>query len=97
MITTAKGIQNPFPRDLNEKVLWNMVKANPSAGYPLTGLNSDLKFPPSAGFQKMSVNHTLPDGRNIKIHYQYNSFTNKAYDMKVITPQRPGAAYKEKQ
>ncbi|CQJ50292.1 putative hemolysin [Yersinia rohdei] len=45
----------------------------------------------------MSVNHTLPDGRNIKIHYQYNSFTNKAYDMKVITPQRPGAAYKEKQ
>ncbi len=96
-ITTAKGIQNPFPRDLNEKVLWNRVKANPSAGYPLTGLNSDPKFPTSAGFQKMSVNHTLPDGRNIEIHYQYNSLTNKAYDMKVITPQRSGAAYKEKQ
>lgn len=76
-ITTAKGIQNPFPRDLNEKILWNGIKANPSAGYPLTGLNSDPKFPSSAGFQKMSVNHTLPDGRNIEVHYQYNSLTNK--------------------
>ncbi|UYA60266.1 Putative large exoprotein involved in heme utilization or adhesion of ShlA/HecA/FhaA family [Pectobacterium sp. F1-1] len=96
-ISTAKGIQNPFPRDLNEQVLWNGVKANPSAGYPLTGLNNDPKFPSSAGFQKMSVNHTLPDGRNIEVHYQYNSLTNKAYDMKVITPQRQGASFKEKQ
>ncbi|AIK14231.1 hemolysin/hemagglutinin-like protein HecA precursor [Pectobacterium atrosepticum] len=96
-VSTAKGIQNPFPRDLNEQVLWNGVKANPSAGYPLTGLNNDPKFPSSAGFQKMSVNHTLPDGRNIEVHYQYNSLTNKAYDMKVITPQRQGASFKEKQ
>ncbi|CAG75031.1 hypothetical protein ECA2129 [Pectobacterium atrosepticum SCRI1043] len=59
-VSTAKGIQNPFPRDLNEQVLWNGVKANPSAGYPLTGLNNDPKFPSSAGFQKMSVNHTHP-------------------------------------
>lgn len=86
-ITTAKGIQNPFPRDLNEKVLWHGVKANPSAGEVLKGMNKDPRFPVSAGFQKMQVTHELPDGSNITIHYQYNSNTGKAYDMKMVTPQ----------
>ena len=86
-ITTARGIQNPFPRDLNEKVLWNVVKANPSAGEVLQGMNKDPRFPTSAGFQKMQVTHELPDGSNITIHYQYNSNTGKAYDMKIVTPQ----------
>ncbi|WP_237160182.1 hypothetical protein [Prodigiosinella confusarubida] len=99
-ITTAKGIQNPFPRDLNEKVLWNGVKANPSAGEPLRGMNKDSRFPTSAGFQKMQVTHELPDGSNITIHYQYNSYTGKAYDMKMVTPQanplQPGPSLKGK-
>ncbi|MCU5774492.1 hemagglutinin repeat-containing protein [Winslowiella arboricola] len=97
-ITTAKGIQNPFPRDLNEKVLWNGVKANPSAGETLKGMNNDPRFPASAGFQKMQVTHELPDGSNITIHYQYNSNTGKAYDMKIVTPQanplQPGPSLK---
>ncbi|QCR10095.1 hypothetical protein EH207_17265 [Brenneria rubrifaciens] len=99
-ITTAKGIQNPFPRDLNEKVLWNGVKANPSAGDVLKGMNKDPRFPASAGFQKMQVTHELPDGSNITIHYQYNSNTGKAYDMKMVTPQanplQPGPSLKGK-
>ncbi|WKX27206.1 VENN motif pre-toxin domain-containing protein [Tatumella ptyseos] len=99
-ITTAKGIQNPFPRDLNEKVLWNGVKANPSAGEVLKGMNKDPRFPVSAGFQKMQVTHELPDGSNITIHYQYNSNTGKAYDMKMVTPQanplQPGPSLKGK-
>ncbi|WP_241592666.1 hemagglutinin repeat-containing protein [Rosenbergiella epipactidis] len=99
-ITTAKGIQNPFPRDLNEKVLWNGVKTNPSAGEVLKGINKDPRFPVSAGFQKMQVTHELPDGSNITIHYQYNSNTGKAYDMKMVTPQanplQPGPSLKGK-
>uniref|UniRef100_UPI00272D1321 hemagglutinin repeat-containing protein n=1 Tax=Leclercia sp. Marseille-Q4284 TaxID=2866582 RepID=UPI00272D1321 len=99
-ITTAKGIQNPFPRDLNEKVLWNQVKKSPSQGQILDNMNKDSRFPKTAGFQKMQVNHELPDGSNITIHYQYNSFTGKAYDMKITTPQRnplqPGPSLKDK-
>ncbi|AUH00625.1 hemolysin BL-binding protein [Prodigiosinella confusarubida] len=99
-ITTAKGIQNPFPRDLNEKVLWNGVKANPSAGQKLDGMNKDPRFPASAGFQKMQVTHELPDGSNITIHYQYNSNTGKAYDMKITSPQanplQPGPSIRDK-
>lgn len=99
-ITTAKGIQNPFPRALNEKVLWNQVKQNPSKGQILDGMNKDTCFPTSAGFQKMQVNHELPDGSNITIHYQYNSYTGKAYDMKITTPQRnplqPGPSLRDK-
>ncbi|WP_437890355.1 hemagglutinin repeat-containing protein [Phytobacter sp. V91] len=99
-ITTARGIQNPFPRDLNEKILWSQVKANPSAGEVLKGMNKDPHFPASAGFQKMQVTHELPDGSNITIHYQYNSNTGKAYDMKMVTPQanplQPGPSLKGK-
>ncbi|WP_246871204.1 hypothetical protein [Pantoea ananatis] len=88
-ITTAKGIQNPFPRDLNEKIVWNQVRANPaSAGEPLKGMNKDLRFPTYAGFQKMEAKQKLSDGSTITVHYQYNSYTGKAYDMKITTPQR---------
>ncbi|MEQ0233401.1 hypothetical protein ABLV29_10735, partial [Klebsiella sp. CN_Kp116] len=88
-ITTAKGIQNPFPRDLNEKIVWNQVRTNPaSAGEPLKGMNKAPRFPTSAGFQKMEAKQKLSDGSTITIHYQYNSFTVKAYDMKITTPQR---------
>jgi filamentous hemagglutinin len=87
-ITTAKGIQNPFPRDLNEKVLWNGVNANPTGGVKLEGMNNDPRFPQSAGFQKMEAKQKLADGSTITIHYQYNSNTGQAYDMKITTPQR---------
>ncbi|HEY3986930.1 MAG TPA: hypothetical protein VGM55_23655, partial [Cedecea sp.] len=99
-ISTAKpGKQFTAPRDLNEQVLWNQVKENPSGGHPLKGMNTDPRFPTSAGFQKMATNHTLPDGSNIEIHYQYNAVTNKAYDVKIVTPKRsdlqPGPSLKE--
>jgi filamentous hemagglutinin len=100
-ISTAKpGKQFTQPRDLNEQVLWNQIEKNPSSGYPLKGMNTDPRFPSSAGFHKMSTNHTLPDGSNIEIHYQYNAVTNKAYDVKIVTPKRselqPGPSLKEK-
>ncbi|MCA6222770.1 hypothetical protein [Photorhabdus antumapuensis] len=88
-ISTAKpGQQFTTPRDLNEQILWNQVKTNPSKGQTLPRMNNAPRFPESAGFQKMQVNHQLPDGSNITIHYQYNSITGKAYDMKITTPQR---------
>jgi filamentous hemagglutinin len=36
----------------------------------------------------MEASHRLPDGTSISIHYQYNSITSKAYDMKIVTQQR---------
>lgn len=78
-----------------------MVKREPQSGRELTGLNSDPRFPESAGFQKMEANHELPDGSNITIHYQYNSNTGKAYDMKIVTKQpippalQPGKSFKD--
>ena len=98
-ISTAKGIQSSTPRDLNEQVLWKQVENSPSNGYPLKNMNSDPRFPESAGFQKMSTNHILPDGSNIELHYQYNVVTNKAYDIKTVTPKRselqPMPSFKE--
>ncbi|AJZ89771.1 hypothetical protein VW41_12365 [Klebsiella michiganensis] len=92
-ISTAKpGKQFISPRDLNEQVLWNQVKENPSNGKKFSDMgmnfNTDLRFPYSAGFEKMTASHKLPNGSNIEIHYQYNSITGKAYDMKIVTPQR---------
>lgn len=92
-ISTAKpGKQFTQPRDLNEQVLWNQVKENPANGKKFSdmgmNLNTDPRFPYSAGFEKMTASHKLPNGSNIEIHYQYNSITGKAYDMKIVTPQR---------
>lgn len=47
----------------------------------------------------MEVSHKLPDNTNITIHYQYNSYTKKAYDIKIVTPKRsdlqPGPSFKD--
>ncbi|ENZ5482115.1 hypothetical protein P805_01265 [Serratia marcescens BIDMC 44] len=96
-ISTAKAHQATAPRDLNEQVLWNLVKQNPEKGIGLD-LNKDPKFSTDAGFKKMQVVHTLPDGNNIVIHYQYNKYTGKTYDMKFDSPKRndlqPGPSIK---
>lgn len=88
-ISTAKpGKQFIAPRDLNEQLLWNQVKENPASGKILPGMNNDPRFPSSAGFQKMQVTQKNSEGKSITIHYQYNSNTGKAYDIKIDTPQR---------
>jgi filamentous hemagglutinin len=88
-ISTAKpGKQFAQPRDLNEQVIWNQVQENPTLGEILPGMNNDPRFPVSAGFQKMQVVQKNAKGESITIHYQYNSTTGKAYDMKIDTPQR---------
>ncbi|NDK99738.1 hypothetical protein GPY23_12440 [Photorhabdus bodei] len=88
-ISTAKpGQQVAAPRDLNEQTFWKQVQSNPLQGKDLPGLNNDPRFPMAAGFQKMEAKHKHPDGQTITIHYQYNSNTGKAYDMKITTPQR---------
>jgi len=88
-ISTAKpGKQFTAPRDLNEQLLWNQVKENPTSGKILPGMNNDPRFPSSAGFQKMQVTQKNSEGKSITIHYQYNSNTGKAYDVKIDTPQR---------
>jgi filamentous hemagglutinin len=85
-ISTAKPGQATAPRNLEEQVLWNQVLANPGAGQPLGGLNNDPRFPTQNGWQKMEITHRRPDGSPISIHYQYNSITGRAYDMKLTTP-----------
>lgn len=60
---------------------------NPSAGRD-TKLAGDKDFPRSEGWRKMEVGHRLPSGENITVHYQYNSVTGEAYDMKITTPQQ---------
>lgn len=85
--STAKSYQSTAPRDLNEQTLWNRVIDNPSAGRD-TKLAGDKDFPRSEGWRKMEVSHRLPSGENITVHYQYNSVTGKAYDMKITTPQQ---------
>ncbi|WP_306139747.1 contact-dependent inhibition effector tRNA nuclease [Escherichia coli] len=88
-ISTAKpGLQSAAPRDLNEQMFWKQVESNPLQGGKLPGMNNDPRFPISAGFQKMEATHYLPDGSSISVHYQYNVNTGKAYDMKIVTPQR---------
>ncbi|WP_249544943.1 VENN motif pre-toxin domain-containing protein, partial [Escherichia coli] len=88
-ISTAKpGLQSAAPRDLNEQMFWKQVESNPSQGGKLPGMNNAPRFPISAGFQKMEATHYLPDGSSISVHYQYNVNTGKAYDMKIVTPQR---------
>ncbi len=88
-ISTAKiGKQFTAPRDLNEQIVWKQVQENPAKGEILPGMNSDPRFPASAGFQKMQVVQKNAKGESITIHYQYNSTTGKAYDMKIDTPQR---------
>ncbi|WP_426406334.1 DUF637 domain-containing protein [Serratia sp. PAMC26656] len=86
-ISTAKAHQATAPRDLNEQVLWNLVKKNPEKGFVLD-LNKDSNFSATAGFQKMQVTHKLQDGDSITIHYQYNKYTDRAYDMKFDSPKR---------
>lgn len=97
-ISTAKAHQATAPRDLNEQVLWNLVKRNPEMGEKLN-MNKDIKFFAKEGFQKMQVTHRLPDGDSITIHYQYNKYTGKEYDIKIVTPKRndlqPGPSIKE--
>ena len=95
-ISTAKGIESTVPRDLWEQSLWKQVVINPGKGTKLEGMNNDPRFLENAGFQKMAVTHELPNGKNIEIHYQYNKYTDKAYDIKVKSPQalvlQPGAS-----
>uniref|UniRef100_UPI001925E173 VENN motif pre-toxin domain-containing protein n=1 Tax=Cedecea sulfonylureivorans TaxID=3051154 RepID=UPI001925E173 len=88
-ISTAKpGKQSAIPRDLNEQIVWKQVQENPAKGEILPGMNNDPRFPASAGFQKMQVVQKNAKGESITIHYQYNSTTGKAYDIKIDTPQR---------
>ena len=88
-ISTAKlGSQTTVPRDISEQIFWKSVQSNPLQGRAMLGLNRDSRFPTFAGFQKMEAQHILPDGGVIVIHYQYNSNTRKAYDMKITSPQR---------
>nr|WP_082212210.1 hypothetical protein [Gilliamella apicola] len=100
-ISTAKaGKQVTVPRDLNEQIFWRQVEKNPALGGELPGMNNDPRFPESAGFKKMQAMHKLPDGSNINIHYQYNSYTGKAYDMKItsVKPKwpQPGVSFIDK-
>jgi len=83
-ISTANPGQATSPRDLNEQILWNQIIDDPAAGEILP-LSSDSRF---AGWNKMQVSQTLPDGENITIHYQYDPNSGQVADMKIVTPQR---------
>lgn len=91
-ISTANSNKNPpqvtNPRNISERILWRHVEQNPKDGQPLVGMNNDPRFPKSSGFQKMQAIARGSDGHNIVIHYQYNSKTNKAYDIKIVSKEK---------
>lgn len=86
-LSTAKPNQSVVPRDMQEQTLVNRVLENPSAGTRLGSLQGDVRFSQDAGFSKMQATHRLSDGSSISVHYQYNSITGKAYDIKIVSPQ----------
>ncbi|MDR6633751.1 hypothetical protein J2X72_002551 [Phyllobacterium sp. 1468] len=82
-VSTAKPYEATEPRNLEEQVLWNEVIRDPGAGKLLNGLNNDPRFPVENGWQKMYVTHRKPDGKVLEVHYQFNFYTGKAYDIKL--------------
>lgn len=96
--STTKPSQSAQPRDLNEQLVWDRVKSDPSSGQDL-GLAGDSRFPRDEGWSKRQITPDLPDGSSITIHYQYNSNTGKPYDMKITTPQpdalQPGPSFQD--
>ncbi|WP_170419199.1 two-partner secretion domain-containing protein [Ruegeria atlantica] len=84
-ISTAKPNQATTPRNLTEQAAWNGVLENPSAGRHLD-LNNDPRFKPEDGFQKMETSTVTENGQRVTIHYQYNSNTGQAYDIKIVYP-----------
>ncbi|WP_166878397.1 SpvB/TcaC N-terminal domain-containing protein [Massilia mucilaginosa] len=81
-ITTVKDTQSSIPRGLHEQLTWKEVLADPSKGNVLD-LAKDARYPLDLGFMKMERTHIMLNGEKIQIHYQYNSWTKKPYDMKV--------------
>ncbi|WP_327618299.1 hypothetical protein [Brenneria populi] len=63
------------------------MKSNPSKGTNLIfpAEKIDPHFAIEAGFQKKTMNYNFSGGGNIEIHYQYNKYTGKAYDMKIVS------------
>lgn len=88
-ISTADPTKTPpqvtAPRNLEEQVWWNQVVKNPKSGRKLDNMNNDIRFPKESGFQKMEATKLTQDNKKIIIHYQYNSKTNKAYDIKITS------------
>lgn len=66
-------------------MLWDTVVKNPKGGRTLDNMNNDPRFPADAGFQKMEFTTVSQNGHRTTIHYQYNRFTDKAYDIKIVT------------
>jgi filamentous hemagglutinin len=86
-VSTASIGQTAKPRTLSEKIVMESVKSNPKQGQNLYEMNSDPRFNVHYGFQKMQYVETLSNGKKITVHYQYNSISGKAYDIKIVTPE----------
>ena len=83
-ISTADPLKGQYalPKNLNEQIFYESVKANPLQGKALKGMNNDPNFSEALGYQKMQATYKLSNGEKITIHYQYNKNTGKVYDMK---------------
>lgn len=88
VILTSISGQATSPRDLDEKLVWDEVVANPKAGKHIYSADGDPRFKQADGWKKMTKIHTRPDGSNIEIHYQYHVNMDKAYDIKITSPQK---------
>ena len=83
-ISTADPLKGQYalPKNLNEQIFYESVKANPLQGQALKGMNNDPNFSEALGYQKMQATYKLSNGGKITIHYQYNKNIGKVYDMK---------------
>ena len=91
-ISTANPLKGQYtiPKNLNEQIFYESVKAEPLQGGELDNMNNDPNFSEALGFQKMQAVHKLSNGEKIIIHCQYKKITEndktieKVYDMKFI-------------
>lgn len=87
-ISTANARQSATPRNQNEQLAFDCVRANPqiaSAQGLIARLNSnDARFSAN-GFEKFHQSVPGPNGQNISVQYQFNPTTGRIADMKVTS------------
>jgi len=100
-ISTARGKQSAIPKTPLEKQAFDDIVANPDLGKRLDLEIGDPRFSPAAGWEKRQYVIKTPDGKNVTVHYQYNTRNGAILDRKItsntanLPKKQPGASGKE--
>ena len=90
LVSTARNFDQLLPPTLFAAYTWAEVLISPGIGDNIGGgrLNTDARFDARNGWQKKQYSRTSARGEFVEIHYQYNTLTGAAADIK-ITSWRP--------